>query len=351
MYDYNRPHRYSLDRRTAGHTPRKYRCPQCGQRTLSPYIDWETGQPLDPAVCGKCDRLLHCCYHLPPREYFKLHPDAASRRPLGGGLYTAEPPRHSCVSRALLTGTLGGYEGNTLARWLHSVFDTYIGAENVDRVLRDYLVGTTPLFGGSPVFWQVTPSGEIRTGKVIGYGHDGRRVRCPKPLMHWMHHGLKDFRLRQCWFGSHRVQDSSQTLLVMESEKGALMTAMALMTLGERCYQGAIPLATGGCGGLCPTVQRLTDPDDAHAVLAGHPAVLLPDEGKYREWLEKSQLLQRVCPSVTVSDMMENPGELAYKPNPGDGPDDALLRNMTQGLLPLDLGDVPAACISAPFDW
>ena len=31
MYDYNRPHRYSLDRRTAGHTPRKYRCPQCGQ--------------------------------------------------------------------------------------------------------------------------------------------------------------------------------------------------------------------------------------------------------------------------------------------------------------------------------
>ena len=234
MNDYKRPHRYSLDRRTAGRSPRKYRCPQCGQRTLSPYIDWETGQPLDPAVCGKCDRLLHCCYHLPPREYFKLHPDAASRRPLGGGLYTAEPPRHSCVSRALLSGTLGGYEGNTLARWLHSVFDTYIGAENVDRVLRDYLVGTTPLFGGSPVFWQVTPSGEIRTGKVIGYGHDGRRVRCPKPLMHWMHHGLKDFRLRQCWFGSHRVQRPSQMLLVMESEKGALLNAMALMTLGER---------------------------------------------------------------------------------------------------------------------
>ena len=135
----------------------------------------------------------------------------------------------------------------------------------------------------------------------------------------------------------------------MESEKGALMTAMALLTLGEECYRSAIPLATGGCGGLAPTLQRLTDPDDAHAVLAGHPVVLLPDEGKYREWLEKSQPLRRVCPSVIVSDMMEKPGELAYAPNPGDGPDDALLRNMTQGLLPLDLDSDAVVRCCTPF--
>ena len=50
------------------------RCPSCGQRKFSPYIDSHTGKPIDEKHCGRCCRERSCAYHMTPSEWFKEHP-------------------------------------------------------------------------------------------------------------------------------------------------------------------------------------------------------------------------------------------------------------------------------------
>ena len=50
------------------------RCPSCGQRKFSPYIDFHTGKPIDEKHCGRCCRERSCAYHMTPSEWFKEHP-------------------------------------------------------------------------------------------------------------------------------------------------------------------------------------------------------------------------------------------------------------------------------------
>ena len=59
------------------------RCPSCGQRKFSPYIDSHTGKPIDEKHCGRCCRERSCAYHMTPGEWFKEH-KAPLLSPQGG---------------------------------------------------------------------------------------------------------------------------------------------------------------------------------------------------------------------------------------------------------------------------
>ena len=50
------------------------RCPSCGQRKFSPYIDTVTNEPIAAKECGRCCREKSCAYHMTPSEWFKEHP-------------------------------------------------------------------------------------------------------------------------------------------------------------------------------------------------------------------------------------------------------------------------------------
>ena len=47
----------------------KLRCPRCGRKSFTPYIDTQTNEILDENV-GICDHKNSCGYHFSPKEYF-----------------------------------------------------------------------------------------------------------------------------------------------------------------------------------------------------------------------------------------------------------------------------------------
>ena len=63
-------HRYILEPYNGMKT--RYRCPSCNHRekTVSLYIDTETGEYLSPSV-GRCNRESNCGYHYTPKQYFQ----------------------------------------------------------------------------------------------------------------------------------------------------------------------------------------------------------------------------------------------------------------------------------------
>ena len=53
----------------------------------------------------------------------------------------------------------------------------------------------------------------------------GHRVKGPQAFVSWAHSELKlhDFRLKQCLFGEHLLKNSSSPVMLVESEKTAVV--------------------------------------------------------------------------------------------------------------------------------
>lgn len=70
--------RYVLERYRSGGANR-YVCPQCGRKKcFTRYVDLESGGYVADE-CGKCNHVVSCGYHYPPREFFHDHPWLNSR--------------------------------------------------------------------------------------------------------------------------------------------------------------------------------------------------------------------------------------------------------------------------------
>lgn len=354
MLQCNKDYKYQLDK-----SSKKYVCPRCGKKTFVLYLDAD-GQPLSDDV-GKCDRADKCKYHYTPKEYFKDRRsigDSSDRKKTSSKMSRPKPIPPDYISPDVFKLTLKGYERNSLMIFLHSVFDSLIGADEVDRVAMQYGVGTSRMFGGSPVFWQIDGFGKIRTGKVMGYDPaTGKRVKEPKNEFQWVHamDGMKaqhpDFRLQQCYFGSHRLitvekefqklnqerkalylDEVTPAIGLFESEKACLIVAMAL-TWG-RADNLIIPVSCGGCENFNPKDEKKQDPFDGIRLLKDQRIVIFPDEGKFDEWKRKAKALNGFSEEVYLSTVMErglhpHPVECEYKP--GDALDDLILEYIRDG--------------------
>lgn len=215
---------------------------------------------------------------------------------------------------------------NSLFKALLRKLDGYISEEHLTAAFNDYHVGTQPTVPYSPVFLQIDSCGQIRTGKIMGYDTDAHR----NGKIQWLHKqagGSGTYELRQCLFGSHltmTLPDLTTALMpsgrnrwithddvrlkagviwLFESEKTALMVRALAHKMGETWI---LPMATGGCGGLNPTPERLADPWSNLQILRGRSVVLFPDNGKYDEWSAHAEALRTICRGVRVTDIMEN---------------------------------------------
>lgn len=330
-------HRYHLDT-----SSRKHICPQCGHRTLVAYVD-ASGNLLDP-LAGRCDRQNKCAYHLPPRDLPHTGPRAIHRSRLLRRRHVPVTPNF--IRPPQVKATIGKYGANSLIHWLKHTFRDLMEPQEVEKMATIYGVGTARLYGGSPIFWQLDMQGRARTGKIMGYNPaTGRRVKHPRPQLTWIHR-LKqahsnnsdgsDFRLKQVLFGSHLAAlNPSATILLMESEKAALITALVLAWGGAfGCF---VPMATGGCGNLPADALRMADPYGMLAALRGRKTVLVPDAGMYPKWLQRAQQLARFCKVIGVSTAMEPDKRMFEVPeetHSGDGPDDMVLLFLNHGLDP-----------------
>lgn len=175
---------------------------------------------------------------------------------------------------------------------LYQYFCHVFGEDETDRLFGMYRIGTSAKWGGSAVFWQIDINGQVRTGKVMCYNAEtGHRVKEPQAFVSWAHSELKlqDFHLKQCLYGEHLLKNSSSPVMLVESEKTAVVMSHFIPDY--------IWLATGGKNGCFNS--------EAMQVLKGREVTLIPDLGATEQWKEKSALLSGICKRVVVSNVLE----------------------------------------------
>jgi len=181
---------------------------------------------------------------------------------------------------------------NVFAKWLVSILK-----EPAKEALRAYRVGTYPdsakhpELTGAMVFWQIGTDGRERSGKVVPYGPDGKRIKELKAS--WVHSivtgkSMDELGAAQVLFGEHLLAGNNKPVAVVESEKTSVIGAIR--------YPSHIWLATGGSHGI--TVEKFL-------CLAGRDVTFFPDKGMYGHWCDKAADVEPLLNSCRVSDVLE----------------------------------------------
>lgn len=270
--------RYSLEKYKGRST--RYHCPQCQQRTFTRYLDHQTGKHLSDYT-GRCNRVEKCRYHSTPKMFFERNGYQLDPmdKPYKSPAKTIKPPS-SIDNKKLLISSLTNYHQNNFALGLFKYFPKSM----VIEVLQKYYVGTAKV--NKTIFWQVSRSGEVRTGKVMQYNLATlKRIG----YINWVHHilMLKDFNLAQVFFGSHLLIDKTTPVAIAEGEKNAIFGALY--------YPQYNWIAVGSIEML--NVRKL----DA---LKEYQVTLFPDKGKaFDKW---SKIAESACFDVKVNEVLEN---------------------------------------------
>ncbi len=218
------------------------------------------------------------------------------------------------MDHGLLEKSLTGYATNTFTNWLVKLF----GGEITEELIGRYLIGSSDHWAGATVFWQIAIDGSIRTGKVMLYGDDGRRVKKPFNHITWVHallrksgsresqqspedknpavqrlsdfrsSGLSDYNLQQCFFGEHLLKEEPlKPVAIVESEKSAIIAGVYLPRF--------IWLAAGALSNL--NAEKCQ-------VLKGRNVTLFPDLNCFDKWQQKATAIGmgfKVSPLLELS--------------------------------------------------
>lgn len=347
---------YHLDK-----TSTKHICPECGKKTFVLYLN-EENKPID-SECGRCDREQKCSYHLSPKEYFK-NKGIYNNRFNSRTFKKSEPPQRQPEEQKkpflihpnrFAESISIPYEKNPLFIALCSLLNPLVDKETIRDTFDLYGVGTSSKYESSTEFFQIDQNGNIRTAKVMAY--DTITAKRIKGTLNWIHtEGNKgiwkydksefsnslpeDFRLEQCFFGSHLIDDSNKDKVIMlfEAEKTALIIASLLYNDPSNIF---IPIATGGVGNFNPKKTRLENKWDKHQALKNRYVVLFPDMGKFEEWRTKGMKLYNFCSQLYISSVLEPNHINIFKPkceiNQGEDLADIILKYIAQGKKAEDL--------------
>jgi len=271
----------------------KHTCPQCGhRRCFVRYVDTEN-EIIFPKYVGRCDREDKCGYHFTPKMYFTENPSSKPQKdnfvPYPVQRIREQPKAPSYMEWNVMEKTLRKYQNNNLFLFLSEK----LGRKNAERLFSLYHVGTSKLWDGATVFWQIDNSNRVHAGKVMLYdAESGHRVKQPFNHISWVHSVLKieNFNLCQCLFGEHLLNtDLQKTVAIVESEKTAIIASSYLPQF--------IWLATGGKNG-CLNERSLS-------VLKGRNVILFPDLGAEKQWKEKMSIFAKLGIHVTMFDFLE----------------------------------------------
>lgn len=270
-------------------------CPNCGKKTFKCYVDINTGERVNPAKYGRCERISSCKYILYPKnddsEWVDYEP---IKQP-----YIA--PKPDFINPNLVQSTFRDFNKNVFFNFLAKTFDL----ETARALQKKYNIGTAK-FGGT-IFFQKDKDGKFRTGKVFYYQKNGKR---DKQKRSWYLHKQvnKDYRLVQVFFGEHLIgENPDKPIALCESEKTAI-----LMSVLESEYNW---LAAGGSNML--NVQRL---------MRLHRLDLVsPDEGQFELWEKQTAFFKSRQMDIRV--------EKAFREGKVNGGDDILDLYLNEKLL------------------
>jgi len=241
----------------------KHICPSCNHRNVFVrYINNDTKEYLDGTI-GRCDREDKCGYHKKPKDYFQEHPSYQVEQSFvyqNAKSETVQKPTY--IDDETVASTLGQYGSNAFVQGLIDVF----GQEEVMKAVNKYKLGTRIESDDEVIFWQFDRNMNCRSGKVMSY--DRATIKRGKTIS-WMHTilGLTDFNLSQCLFGEHLITSKHDPVIVVESEKSAIIGSIVIPEF--------IWVATGG---------KTSGVVDKLKVLKGHNITFVPDIDATESW-------------------------------------------------------------------
>ena len=289
-------HRYTLERYRG--VASRHTCPRCQQkRQFVRYVDNATGLHLGEHV-GRCNREVNCAYHYTPKQYFVDNSitNVPRQLPKTKPLKSKAPTAHR-ISFDLFKRSLQGYAQNHFVCYLRGLF----GPSQAQQLVERFYVGTSKHWPGATVFWQIDLEGQVRTGKIMLYDANGKRVKKPFSHIQWVHRHIQqpDFRLEQCLFGLHQLRQAppNKVIGLVESEKTAVIASGHFPEL--------VWMAVGSLHQL--NAERCQ-------VLRGRQLVLFPDVGGWALWQQRAQELERtIGVAVRVSDWLEQQADEAAR--------------------------------------
>lgn len=268
-------YKYILDK-----SSKKFKCPNCGKKTFVKFIDAETLNYLSEAV-GRCDRESKCGFFHQPNSNLIIQPKVA---------YKTIGCNRSYHNEKDLVSHSNNYRQNNFVAYLLNNFAPI----DVKQIIKKYFLGTTTLWNGATIFWQVDEVMRVRAGKIMLYNcNTGSRIKKPYNHISWMHKKMKldNFVLQQCLFGLHNLCDYKEgdTICVVESEKTAI-----IMSILNPAY---LWLATGSKANFKEELLR---------PLKNFNIIAYPDKSEYKIWKLKAQELMVMGYNIVCSDLLED---------------------------------------------
>lgn len=270
----------------------RHECPSCGKRkSFALYVDIETNEHIHSS-CGRCNREDQCGYHLTPKQYFEQDPTSTHARAKSEFLQSIKIDKVEALPEIIIDPTimkksLTGYENNHFVSYLISLFGDKITKELIAK----YFIGTSKLWDGATIFWQIDTKEKIKAGKVMLYNPEtGKRIKQPFNHIQWIHKLTKqEGELKQCFFGEHLLRNNNKPIAIVESEKTAV--------IASAYFPDFIWLA---CGGLSMLNYEKC------LALKDRQVILYPDLNGFDKWKEKADLfLPKIVTSYSISTLLE----------------------------------------------
>ena len=265
--------KYSLDR-----SSKKFICPNCHKKTFVRYFDNVDNHYMEESL-GRCDRESKCRYHNKPNHTGNFVKQTIE--------YSPPSPSYHTLQEIVKYGR--NFRTNNLVQFLK----IYFTQTEIQNVILKYLLGTSPCWNGSTIFWRIDQFNNVCGGKVMAYDRiTGERVKNPYSKITWIHRINKqsDFVLQQCLFGLHLINESKRkTVAIVESEKTAIIMCILMPEY--------IWMATGSKTGLN---EKVLQP------LKGHNVILFPDRTEYNAWAEKTAMLTAKGFKISCSRLLES---------------------------------------------
>ena len=151
---------------------------------------------------------------------------------------------------------------------------------------------------GGVIFWEIDGQLQVHTGKIMYYQSDCHRDKGHNPT--WVHTILKkqlpaDYELQHCLFGLHLLNERTERVAIVESEKTAVI-------MSEK-FTDFVWLSCGGMQMLKP---------ELFAPLVQYRIIIFPDadpEGEaYKQWTDivnEAQRLYRFRYPIRLSPLLE----------------------------------------------
>jgi Domain of unknown function (DUF6371) len=164
----------------------------------------------------------------------------------------------------------------------------------VNEVVKKYLIGTWNAWEGITVFWQIDKDEKVLHGKLMQYDpKTGKRSKHENgsAIIDSVKNrlNLKNVKTKQCLFGLHLINENTKRVALVEAEKTAI-----IMSIFKPEYTW---LATGGKVGF---KNELMVPIKPCKIIA------FPDKSEYTDWLLKAIELNKSGFNIKVDDLLEN---------------------------------------------